>query len=99
MDFRVSRDGTAVTVSISGEFDAKTTPAVRDEVDALIASAPSKVTVDLSQLRLIDSTGVGVVVSLFKRTRAGGGSFEVTGLNGQPKSIFELLRLDRVFGL
>jgi anti-sigma B factor antagonist len=38
-------------------------------------------------------------VSLFKRTRAYGGSFEITGLNGQPKSIFELLRLDRVFGL
>ena len=55
------------------------------------------ITVDLSALRLIDSSGVGVLVSLFKRIRASGGEVRLEGLRDQPLAIFKLLRLDRVF--
>ena len=96
MDFQVDEQSDQVVVTIRGEFDAKSAPLVRDRLDALVAAQRSKVLVDLSGLRLIDSTGVGALVSVFKRTRAYGGEFKVTGLQGQPRSIFELLRLDRV---
>jgi len=56
------------------------------------------VRVDLSSLRLIDSSGVGVVVSLYKRCKAHGGQVRVEGLSNQPLTIFKLLRLDQVFG-
>jgi anti-sigma B factor antagonist len=46
---------------------------------------------------LIDSSGVAVIVSLFKRSRATGGSLRVIGLRDQPRAIFELLCLDRLF--
>ena len=36
-------------------------------------------------------------VSLFKRLRTLGGDVKIAGLTGQPKEIFRLLRLDRVF--
>ena len=55
-----------------------------------------RVTVDLSALRLIDSSGVGAIVSLYKRVRAQGGKVGVTGLRDQPLAIFKLLRLDKV---
>ncbi len=57
----------------------------------------SQVTLELSSLRLIDSSGVGVIVSLFKRIRANGGQVKIVGLRDQPRAIFRLLRLDRVF--
>ena len=57
------------------------------------------VAVDLTKLTLIDSTGVGVLISLFKRARAAGGSVHFAGLSGQPKEIFRLLRLDRSLDL
>jgi anti-sigma B factor antagonist len=40
---------------------------------------------------------VGVIVSLFKRVRANGGQVRIQGLRDQPRAIFRLLRLDRVF--
>jgi anti-sigma B factor antagonist len=55
--------------------------------------------VDLSELRLIDSSGVGVLVSLYKRVRANGGDVRFEGATAQPLVIFKLLRLDRVFAL
>jgi anti-sigma B factor antagonist len=52
--------------------------------------------VDLSALRLIDSSGVGAVVFLYKKAKEYGGVVTVLGLCDQPLSIFKLLRLDRV---
>ena len=66
-------------------------------VDEIVNEARKEVTLDLSALRLIDSSGVGVIVSLFKRVRAHGGQVRIVGLRDQPRAIFRLLRLDRVF--
>lgn len=84
------------TLSISGSLDAMTAPEIRPIVDEIADASPKSVEVDVSELELIDSSGVAVLVSLFKRVKAGGGSMRVTGLTGQPESIFRLLRLDRL---
>jgi len=55
-----------------------------------------RVEVDLAQLRMLDSSGVGALVSLYKQVRARGGEVVVVGLRDQPLAIFRLLRLDRV---
>jgi anti-sigma B factor antagonist len=93
-----SSDNTTV-LKIDGVLDAVTAPEVRPIVEAVIADQRRDVTVDVSNLRLIDSSGVGVIVSLFKRAKSYGGEVKVSGLKDQPLTIFKLLRLDRVFGI
>ncbi len=97
MRFSITPEDGLVVVHIDGELDSITAPELRASFDALADSKPRRVSVDLSALRLIDSSGVGAIVSLFKRILAAGGQFEVSGLQGQPRSIFQVLRLDRVF--
>jgi anti-sigma B factor antagonist len=99
MQLAQTMQGSTITFTIGGNLDATTCLEVRDRFDEAIATNPATVVVDLSGLRLIDSSGVGAIVSLFKRVRASGGSFAITGLNGQPLSIFRVLRLDKVFGV
>jgi anti-sigma B factor antagonist len=86
-------------LSIDGTLDAVTAPELRGVVDKIVNDRPKSVVLDLSSLRLIDSSGVGVIVSLFKRVRANGGQVRIHGLRDQPRAIFRLLRLDRVFPL
>jgi anti-sigma B factor antagonist len=93
---RTDTDGETV-VKIDGTLDAVTAPEFRQLVDELVAENRSNITLELSSLRLIDSSGVGVIVSLFKRVRANGGQVRIVGLRDQPRAIFRLLRLDRVF--
>ena len=50
-------------------------------------------------MRLVDSSGVGALVSLYKRVRATGGQVVFTNVTAQPLVIFKLLRLDVVFEL
>lgn len=93
-----TQDG-VTNITISGEFDSLTAPEVRATFEEIAEKRPTKVVLDLLNLRLIDSSGVGAIVSLFKRVKAVGGKFEVTNLHGQPRSIFKVLRLDKVFNI
>ena len=97
MEYCTTKTGPAVTLKISGELDAVTVDDIRGELDQLVADGGDRVVVDLSALRLVDSLGVRALISVFRRVTAEGRQFEVTGVQGQPSSIFQVLRLDEVF--
>jgi anti-sigma B factor antagonist len=97
MTFTIStaEDG-SMRLAIEGELDAVSVSDLRGDLEKLLARQPARIEVDLARLRMVDSSGVGALVSLYKRARAQGGSVVVTGLRDQPLAIFRLLRLDRV---
>jgi anti-sigma B factor antagonist len=97
MKYTLTENGDDTTLAIDGTLDAVTAPDLRSVVDQLVNDKKKSVVLELSNLRLIDSSGVGVIVSLFKRIRHDGGQVRIVGLRDQPRAIFRLLRLDRVF--
>lgn len=99
MNHSISDDGTTTFLKIRGQLDALSAPDLRPVLDQLVEERGADIAVDLSELRLIDSSGVGALVSLYKRARANGGSVRFVGVTAQPLVIFKLLRLDVVFGL
>jgi anti-sigma B factor antagonist len=86
-------------VTLKGNLDALTAPDLRPTIDELIGHGKTRIVFDLGALTLIDSSGVGAIVSLFKRVRMLGGDLKIACLANQPKEIFRLLRLDRAFDL
>src|SRR5689334_4505343 len=98
-DFERTVRGDVTVLRVRGNLDANSAPALKDEVVAIGDSGAKKAVVDLSQLALIDSSGVGVLISLFKRLRAAGGQVCFAGVTAQPKEVFRLLRLDRSLDL
>ena len=97
MTFSISViDGGATRLAIEGELDAVTVSDLRSEIEKLLAKRPNRVEVDLSSLRMLDSSGVGALVSLYKRVRANGGNVVLKGVRDQPLAIFQLLQLDRL---
>ncbi len=97
MKFSRTDSEQSTTLQIIGSLDALSAPEIRPCIDELAGSDMGEIRVDLSSLELIDSSGVAVIVSLYKRVRARGGAVKIEGLSGQPLAIFKLLRLDRVF--
>jgi len=96
MDFSTSRTNGVTTLRIEGELDAITVSEIRPTIEALVAERPARVVIDVTNLRLVDSSGVGALVFLYKNAKQYGGVVTVQGLRDQPLSIFRLLRLDRV---
>ncbi|MCS6912173.1 MAG: STAS domain-containing protein [Myxococcales bacterium] len=100
-DYRRELHGTVTILRLRGALDALSAPELKREIDALVAEKRSPVVLDLAGLELIDSSGVGAIVSLFKRLRqlSPPGEVKIAELRGQPSQIFQLLRLDRAFDI
>src|SRR3954465_4820316 len=86
-------------LELNGALDALTAPDIRPIFDKVVADGRRRVTVDLAKVTMIDSSGVGAIVSLYKRVKADGGQVFVVGARDQPLAVLKLLKLDRVFGL
>lgn len=98
-NFEVQRTATETHVSIRGSLDINSAPLLAVEIDAVVATKPSRVVVDLAALDLIDSSGVAALVKLYKGVRSHGGALVINGAHDQPLAIFKLLRMDKVFNL
>ena len=96
MNYTIAATEGTTLITIDGTLDAVSVSDLRGELDTLVGARPKSVEVDLSQLRMIDSSGVGALVSLYKRVRAQGGSVVLKGVRDQPLAIFQLLQLDRL---
>jgi anti-sigma B factor antagonist len=96
MTYRILRRELERHLVLTGNLDALTAPPLRDAIDQLVLEECKHIVVDVKELEFIDSSGVGLLVSLFKRTKAHGGNVVIRGAVGQPLAIFKLLRMDRV---
>ena len=96
MHFHLNKQNGTSVLRIEGELDALSVVELRPIISGISEDKPLQVLVDLSPLRLIDSSGVGAVVALFKVVRAYGGDLSVVGVRDQPLAILRLLHLDRV---
>ncbi|MBX3231189.1 MAG: STAS domain-containing protein [Labilithrix sp.] len=95
---RTDREGES-RIQLEGSLDALTAPEIRPIFDKLVAEKRPRVVLDLQNVTMIDSSGVGAMVSLFKRIKAEGGVVTVANAHSQPLSVLKLLKLDKVFGL
>lgn len=99
LKYNTTTTGDILILEVEGNLDAITAPEIRHVIETIVNADWKKVIVDMSKLNLIDSSGVGAIVSLYKRIRLKKGDVKIAGISGQPKEIFRLLGLDKAFDL
>ena len=92
------RDGWAVARA-SGDLDLTTAPRLRERVVQVITGGQPHVVLDLEGVDFVDSTGLGVLVGLLKRTRSQGGDLRLVSTRPAFKKILELTALERALPL
>lgn len=86
------------TLSLSGELDYSECSAFRLLVDRVLKAMPPATIVDLSGLEYLDSSGLGLLLSLSREYTAGGGRLMLV-TNETVDSILELTRLAGIFSV
>jgi len=89
--------GDRVVVSVGGEVDVYTAPALRRHLDEQIARGARDLVADLTDVTFLDSTGLGVLVGRLKLVRAQGGTLRIVCSNERVLKVFGITGLDRVF--
>jgi anti-sigma B factor antagonist len=93
--FSVVNLGSGVAqIAIGGQLDHATIGVLRTELSRLLRLRPTRVDLDLSRLRLIDTSGVGMLLGFFKNLADQGGHVSLCGLRDQPLEIFKLILMD-----
>lgn len=78
-------------------LDAHNSGELKIEVQRLFEEGKKNVLIDLKDVRFIDSSGLGALVSGFKNAISHQGILKLSTLQSQVRSMFELTRLHRVF--
>ena len=93
----ISVDGKCATVVLSGELDIATTSRVGESIDRLVRAGFFKVTVDLSRLAFIDSTGLNMLLAADREAAEAGCAFGLVQGPGAVHRAFQLTGLDSKF--
>jgi len=89
-----------VTVAVvpMEELDASNSADFKREVAPLL-EATTKLVLDLSRLRFVDSSGLGAFISCLRKLNAKGGEVKLCGMSKQVRAVFQLVRMHRIFDI
>ncbi|MFD2680831.1 anti-sigma factor antagonist [Bacillus seohaeanensis] len=86
-------------VSISGEIDAYTAPQLKENLQPSAEKLNQVITVDLSGVSYMDSTGLGVFVGLFKTIKKNNGQLILSGLSERLRRLFDITGLGDIMNI
>lgn len=94
----INDSGNVVLMAIKEErLDAHNSGELKTRMLGLFEEGKINIVIDLADVRFVDSSGLGALVSGYKNASARNGNLKLSSLQPQVKSMFELTRLHRVF--
>jgi anti-sigma B factor antagonist len=86
-----------VVLEVEGVVDAEHCAQLKKSIQKARGEGVQHFVLDLKRVGFIDSTGLGVLISLMRQQREKDCELRLTGLQEEVRAIFEITRLFRVF--
>lgn len=100
MGFTDRKDPKGVfVVAVDGQLIVGNRQEFKQKILDALDAGERKFLIDFTQTGYIDSSGLGVLVSLSKKIRDEGGELRLAGLNEDLRTLFELTKLDTLFAI
>jgi anti-sigma B factor antagonist len=97
MDIEVTDYKGTKVITVKGDIDMYSSPALREELIIYSKNKVSVLLVDFNKVTYIDSSGIATFVEVLKQMKTYGGRLCLFGLPGGVKEIFSFSKLDKVF--
>ena len=97
MAFTVSEASGITVVDVDGQLIVGNRQELKQKVLDELEEGARKFVIDFENTGYIDSSGLGVLVSLSKKIREQGGQLRLASLNEDLRTLFELTKLDTLF--
>jgi anti-sigma B factor antagonist len=97
VDLKSHQQDNVIILNLTGRFDSRMAPSVRDWIDRTLANTGNQQVINLTEVSFMDSTALSVLVTGMKRCREGKGDLVICGTPPQLQVIFQVTRLDRIF--
>ncbi len=90
----VQQSNESVLATLDRDVTSTNAQDFRHTIFAIIQTGGKHVVVDLQHVSMVDSTGIGVLISAQNALRAQGGSLKVIQVSSDILRLFKVLRLD-----
>lgn len=97
IELKVDRQGANATVGVSGDIDLTSAPRLDDEVTGLIEDSVNSLTIELTGVSFMDSTGLRVLLKASKLLESAGGALVLRGPSAAVRRLLEVSGLDSHF--
>ena len=97
MSFQVSKNDDVTLIEVEGQLIVGNRQDLKNQVMEQLEGGDLKFVIDFANTGYIDSSGLGVLVSLSKKIREQGGELRLSSLNDDLRTLFELTKLDTLF--
>ena len=97
MSFQVSKVNDVTVIEVEGQLIVGNRNELKKEVLEKIELGEQTFVIDFANTAYIDSSGLGVLVSLSKKIRENGGELRLSSLSEDLRTLFELTKLDTLF--
>ncbi|MEH2114373.1 STAS domain-containing protein [Nostoc sp.] len=84
-------------LELSGILDGIRGNELRREVSNILENGADVLLLDMKEVKFIDSSGLGALVSAMQMVRAANGKLFVCSISDQVRMLFELTKMDRIF--
>lgn len=84
-------------ISLSGEIDIYNAPELKSSLLGLLEQNMGSIRMDCQDLKYIDSTGLGVLISALRHVKDNNGDIVIKNLKPYIYKIFTITGLDKVF--
>jgi len=82
-----------------GEVDIYTSPELKNQIFSLIEERNNDIIIDCESLDYIDSTGLGVLMSIYKKMQENSLNLEIINLKPNIYKLFDITGLNKVFNI
>jgi anti-sigma B factor antagonist len=89
-------DGGIAVVQLVGRLNMASAARLREAVTTIVESGRTRVSIDMSGVDFLDSSGLGAIISALKTTRQAGGDLRIAAPSAQAQLVLRLTNLDRV---
>jgi anti-sigma B factor antagonist len=97
MSFTVRKQNDVTLFEVQGQLIVGNRQELKQKVLEELEAGARRFLLDFSGTGYIDSSGLGVLVSLSKKIREHGGELRLANLNEDLRTLFELTKLDTLF--
>ena len=92
----VTKEGTNTVLALMDDLDVYASASLRECIVDLAQAPGAHIVVDLADVRLVDSTGLGTLVDAFQRVRRAGGDLGVRSPTPATRRTIEISGLGRI---
>lgn len=97
----IKKDGEVTIVGFSGvsRFNTVISQSVKDDVSAILNTEGTKLVIDLTGIRFIDSSAFGTLIALLKQSKETNSKIKFCNASTEVVELINVMQLDSVFDI